>query len=267
MTPITVVPAAAVGLAIAALVGAALAAGVAELAGARLLEVGMPSDALAAATGTALELFAHNVRVAVWPLALVALEWQRHTLTRWIADALVAAQLLAHGALIGAALAQHPGLWRYLPHLPAEWLAIALPAAAWIAARPHPRAVNRSELIRLAAGVVALLVSAAIVETYLRPGTRLPNDTGVSVLKRDPSGPASGRGGSGAGPWDRLQAWPLPGRLQPHAVGSRRPPAGRFRPPGSGPISAQAQGPAPRPVHNPPQEGPSCPPATSTASS
>jgi hypothetical protein len=114
------------------------------------------------------ELVAHNLPVAVWLLALVALGWPALPGARRVGDALVVGQLLGHGALVGNALAQHPGLWRYLPHLPLEWLALATPVAVWARARAGRR------IGAVAAGLAALRVAgllglAAIVETYLVP--------------------------------------------------------------------------------------------------
>ena len=71
--------------------------------------------------------------------------------------------------LVGTALGERPGLWRDLPHLPIEWLAIAVPAAAWITARTHPDARERWRLSGVVALSVTALVAAAVVETYLVP--------------------------------------------------------------------------------------------------
>ena len=118
---------------LATLTGAALAA-----AGARLQAVEAPRPALTPSLATVGELVEHNTLVALWPLALVALGWPELPGARTAGDLLVAAQLLAHGLLIGTAIGQHPQLWRFLPHLPLEWLALALPAAAWLTARIRP---------------------------------------------------------------------------------------------------------------------------------
>jgi hypothetical protein len=151
-----------------AMVLAAGAGALADRAGLRVLEVDAPRDALAAAPRTVVELVAHNLPVAIWPLALVALGWPALPGARRVGDALVAGQLLGHGALVGSALTQHPGLWRYLPHLPLEWLALALPVAVWASARAdrHVGAVAVG-LVALRVGV--LLGLAAIVESYLVP--------------------------------------------------------------------------------------------------
>jgi hypothetical protein len=145
------------------------ATGVAVLAGALGLhpaDVSPPRDVLPATVATAASLLAHNLLVALWPLALVALDWPRLRATRLAGDALIAAQLAAHGLLVGGALAQHPALWRYLPHLPAEWLGLALPAARWLIARRDP---DRRALATWALAATAALAAGALLETWAVP--------------------------------------------------------------------------------------------------
>lgn len=115
-----------------------------------------------------LALVRHNAVVALWPLALVWLGWPAIPVARTIGDALAAGQVLLHGALLGSALAQQPGLWRFLPHLPFELAALALPVAAWIAAR-HSGDVNPIRLAGTVVAVLALVLAAAVLETYLVP--------------------------------------------------------------------------------------------------
>src|SRR3954465_11657512 len=90
-------------LAVAALAGAALAA-----VGVRVLVVGPPRRSLVAEPATVLELLRHNSAAALWPLALIALGWPALRGVRRVGDALIAGQLLTHGALVGSALDQHP---------------------------------------------------------------------------------------------------------------------------------------------------------------
>jgi hypothetical protein len=144
-------------------------------AGAGLAAVGVPvvsapapRDALHADLLTVVLLVGHNEPVALWPLALVALGWPRIRYVRVLGDALMIGQLAGHGALVGSAPAQHPELWRYLPHLPAEWLALALPVAAWAQARAG-RCFGAAGVVAVAGRVVVLLVLAAVAETYLVP--------------------------------------------------------------------------------------------------
>lgn len=127
-----------------------------------------PHDALPATAATFTELIAHNAPVALWPLALVLIGWPALRGVRLLGDALVAAQLLGHGLLVGVALASYADLWRYLPHLPLEWLALALPAATWLDAR------RRNSQPALPVGIAATacaaaMIGAAALETYLVP--------------------------------------------------------------------------------------------------
>ena len=136
--------------------------------GVRLSTIRPPRDALTAQPHTVLLLLAHNAPIALWPLALIALDWPRIPVARHVGDALIAGQLAGHGLFVGVAIAQQPTLWRYLPHLPLEWLALALPAAAWSAAR-RGTPVRREDAARIALVAVAVLAAAALVETYLVP--------------------------------------------------------------------------------------------------
>jgi hypothetical protein len=144
--------------------GAALAS-----AGVRLVVARAPRDALQPSLDTASGLLAHNALVALWPLALVAIGWPALAGARLVGDALIAAQLLAHGLIVGSALAQHPDMWRYLPHLPLEWLALAIPAAAWLTTRAHPARPAATTVAVAAGACVAALLCAAALETYLVP--------------------------------------------------------------------------------------------------
>jgi hypothetical protein len=127
-----------------------------------------PHDALDATPATAISLLGHNALTALWPLALIALGWPSLAGGRWLGDALVSAQLLLHGLVVGGALASHTSMWRYLPHLPVEWLALAIPAAAWMNARIRPPA-QRRELAAATAATLAALTAAAVIETYAVP--------------------------------------------------------------------------------------------------
>ena len=137
------------------------------LVGLRVMSVGTPHDALKPTFGTAASLLLHNAVVALWPLALSALRWNLHRPTRCLADVLVAGHLVAHGLLVGNALGQAPTLWRYLPHLPFEWLGIALPVAGWRSSRTE--GVDAAVLRRLAGEALAALVVAAGLETWAVP--------------------------------------------------------------------------------------------------
>ena len=97
-----------------------------------------PRDAIQDSPGAVLALFAHNVAAAGIPLALAALGWDRTRGLDGVGDAIVAASLIANGALVGWAFARAGiELAAYLPHLPFEWTAIALPGRRL--ALPSPR--------------------------------------------------------------------------------------------------------------------------------
>jgi hypothetical protein len=153
--------------------GATLAGALFATAGITGVDGNAPRDALDAEPGTAAALLAHNAPVALWPLGLVAIGWPALQGVRALGDLLVAGQLISHGVIVGSAFGHHPALWRYLPHLPFEWLAIAMPAAAWLRARAMPvdHTCGAVGLAGLAAACLAVLSAAAAIETYLVPVT------------------------------------------------------------------------------------------------
>jgi hypothetical protein len=153
---------------------ATIASAALALAGAGLYLVDSPQHALRPTLATLGELLEHNTLIALWPLALVALGWPQLRGARHAGDLLIAGQLLAHGLLVGTALGQHPQLWRFLPHLPLEWLALAIPAGAWLTARtshdPPSRQSEAGRRLPLVAGAaLGALLGAAAIETYLAP--------------------------------------------------------------------------------------------------
>lgn len=159
---------AAQGIALAVLVALTAVGWLAGRGGLKLT-TGASHDALSAEPGTVLELLTANAPVAMWPLALVALGWPAIPAIRSLGDLLVVAQLLGHGVLVGAALATHDGLWRYLAHLPFEWAAIAVPAGAWLTARTGGVGLERRALMKAGVLTGAFLLAAAAVETYVVP--------------------------------------------------------------------------------------------------
>lgn len=138
--------------------------GLAALAGVELT-TGAPRDALPARPGVAVDLFAHNALVMLWPLALLWLGWAQIPVARIVGDGLVSVHVVGHGLLIGSALGAHPDTWRYLPHLPVEWLALAVPAGAWLAAGT----AGRVNPIRGLIVTAVLLAGAALMEIYAVP--------------------------------------------------------------------------------------------------
>jgi len=152
----------------AALIAASVMGAIAALAGVDVIRVGRPHDALSNELAVTADLLRHNLVVALWPLALVALRWPSIPGICHVGDALVAGQLLLHGATLGSALAQQPTLWRFLPHLPLEWLALAVPAATWTLAR-RGETVGQARLVGVAGAVAVALALAALIETYGAP--------------------------------------------------------------------------------------------------
>ena len=71
--------------------------------------------------------------VALWPLALVRLRLAGDPgVARIVGDALDRRAARSRTECSSAdAVGQRPDLWRYLPHLPFEWLGLALPVAGW----------------------------------------------------------------------------------------------------------------------------------------
>ena len=160
-------PTAASGLCLAALIASAALATLIALAGAASHT--NPHDSIDDSPGAVAALFAHNAGVAWIPLGLAALGWDRARGLRLTGDAIVLASLIANGGVVGYALARvGPELAAYLPHLPVEWTAIALPAGAWLCLRRGYS--NRRALLLQTLGVSACtLLLAALLEIYAVP--------------------------------------------------------------------------------------------------
>ncbi len=128
-----------------------------------------PHDAIKDSPGAVASLFAHNAAVAWIPLALAAIGWDRTPGLQLTGDLVVGASLIANGAVVGYAIARTgPELAAYLPHLPFEWSAIALPAGAWLCLRrgyPDRRAL----LLQTLGLSAASLLVAALLEVYAVP--------------------------------------------------------------------------------------------------
>ena len=101
---------------------------------------------------------------------LAALGWDRSAGLALAGDLVVAASLIANGAVVGWALARTGlELAAYLPHLPFEWAALAIPAGAWLCLRRGAPPIAAALLLRaLGLTAVALLV-AALLEVYAAP--------------------------------------------------------------------------------------------------
>lgn len=116
----------------------------------------------------ALALLAHNLPIATWPILLGVTGAHRNSRGRRAADVLVLTTLVANTAPVGAALGAYGlELLPYLPHVPIEWAGLALGASAWAIQRR--RAMTVLEGAAIGAGVAALLLVAAAVETWCVP--------------------------------------------------------------------------------------------------
>ncbi len=115
-----------------------------------------------------LALAAHNLPVAAWPLLLGLTGAGDHQYARRLADGLVVACLVANAAPVGAALGAYgPSVIAYIPQLPLEWAALALGYASWLTQRERP--LRSQERLGLLAGILALLLAAATMETAVVP--------------------------------------------------------------------------------------------------
>jgi hypothetical protein len=116
----------------------------------------------------ALGTWAHNMRIAGWPLLAAALRMHRVRWRRRLVDAWLAISLVGNSVLVGAAIAAGgQRLLPYLVHLPFEWAAIALAASGWILA--SRRTMPGRQLAALTANFALLLAVAALLETYAVP--------------------------------------------------------------------------------------------------
>jgi hypothetical protein len=118
--------------------------------------------------GRALELVAHNLPVAAWPLLLGVAGAHRHRLTRTLGDCALLASITLNTLLVGVAIGAYgPRLAPYVPQLPVEWAALALGAASWLAHRHSPPTVPGG--LRRLALIALLLVISAALETVVAP--------------------------------------------------------------------------------------------------
>jgi hypothetical protein len=111
-----------------------------------------------------LELAAHNLPIAAWPLLLGVVGAHRHRFATKLADGLVVAWIVANALPVGAALGAYgPPLIPYLPQLPLEWAALALGAGAWFTQRSSALALR--DTLACLALIAGALLGAAAVET------------------------------------------------------------------------------------------------------
>lgn len=131
-----------------------------------------PRDALHGSLGEIVSLAAHNAGVALLPLGLLAIGWDQLRGVEYGGDALVAGMIIANGVSIGLGFARAGlELFAYLPHLPLEWAALALPAGAWFVFRARPPRDRAQTLVYVAALTGLLVALAAVVESMTVPVT------------------------------------------------------------------------------------------------
>jgi hypothetical protein len=118
--------------------------------------------------GHVLELAAHNLPIAAWPVLLGAVGAHRHPTTRTIADVLVATAMTANILIVGSALGAYgTALLPYVPQLPLEWAGLALGVSSWLVQRRQALTVREGALC---VGVMAcVLLLAAALETIAVP--------------------------------------------------------------------------------------------------
>ena len=127
-----------------------------------------PHAALAGSIADALGILANNARALAAPFALVLLGLARQRSGRWIRDLIVVAVAAVNAIPVGLALGRWQGrLIPYIPQLPLEWAALATALIAWLQARTG--ACTTRQLVPLAGVTLALLTTAAAVETWCTP--------------------------------------------------------------------------------------------------
>jgi len=144
--------------------------GVAGLLAPEVAPGGGPRPTLHGSVGDMISILAINLRLLSVPFALALLGFQRSGPGRAFGDLLVGAVVTLNTLRVGLAFGGYgTRLIPYIPQLPIEWLALALSASAWIAARhgAQPRPLrNRALQTFLAAA------AAAAIEALLTPHAR-----------------------------------------------------------------------------------------------
>jgi hypothetical protein len=129
-----------------------------------------PHDSIDANAAAVLSLLMHNAAVAMTPLGLLALGWDQIPIVKNLADGLVTVVIIVNGAVVGYAFARAGvALLPYLPQLPFEWTALAIPAGAWCSFRLQPPVDRRSSLLRALVPTTLALLIAALLEALATP--------------------------------------------------------------------------------------------------
>jgi hypothetical protein len=118
--------------------------------------------------GHVLELAAHNIPVACWPLLLGVLGVHRDRLATHVADGLLLACMITNTLPVGAAIGAYgTPVLPYLPQLPLEWGGLALGASGWLVQRHRPLSLAGGVSVFALSSV--LLFCAALIETVATP--------------------------------------------------------------------------------------------------
>lgn len=142
-----------------------LPAAIAALIGVDSLPV--PDGARHGTPREALDILAINLRLVLVLLA-AALLLRVQPAWKPIFDVIVFALLAFNAAVVGIAIAAYgPGIARWLTHLPLEWGAFAVAAAAYCHARKS--SLSWPLLTQYGAFALLSLVAGALVETFLLP--------------------------------------------------------------------------------------------------
>ena len=121
-----------------------------------------------ASVGHALQIGAHNLPVAAWPLLLGLTAPPRTQTGRAATDALVTASALANTLPLGAALGAYgSALIGYVPQLPLEWAALAVGYGSWRMQRHTP--LRGHERLLALASIAITLAAAAAIESWCVP--------------------------------------------------------------------------------------------------
>jgi hypothetical protein len=155
-----------------------------------------PHPTLTGTLGEAESIVLNNLRAIVMPFGLILLGFPARRGGRVTGTIVVLAWLAVNCVPVGIALERWQGrLLPYLPHLPLEWAALACSTCAWLIARDTTG--SRRHLIALALATLALLTSAACLETCAtphRPARVAVTGSTVSAGRcESPSDPASPR--------------------------------------------------------------------------
>jgi len=137
---------------------------------------GTPRATLHGSAAEGAGILVHNLRVLAAPVILAAAGWAECRATRLAGDAVVVLITVSSPLAVGAALGRHgPELVRFLPHVPLEWAALSIAAAAWVTATRGGRLTGRV-LAAYAVAAIAAAAVAASVETLAVP--HAPGDGG-----------------------------------------------------------------------------------------